>query len=356
MLRTIIGVALISCTCADFLPPIKTAPQESKPALKDVNLLQAQSGGAGELPGVPFPNVKQPSPEGHFLTNSELTPITSVSCLKAKQANPAVICENSTVIIPGGGYQGLIKDINAGNYPYYQDKVCRSNGEYFCDPNGALTSEQALDLGVQLQNLRQSNVVNCGYLVKDPVDPIHYQPFYLGVVIAEKWPTAQSDPESLQQFGQIVAAQWHLDHLYEGANPPYARCPNTAVLVVLPDKNEAFLSSSSCEFICASRGGPEIVTATLVGLSRGGTAEAVREGVETAYKAIANIPGRSSITVGSANAAATVVATNSRKAEPVYNFLLRLLFACAIVLMVISVAIAILVLLISPGVISKRRK
>jgi hypothetical protein len=178
---------------------------------------------------------------------------------------------------------------NAGNYPNWQDPLCNSNGEYFCDPDHLLTTTERNNLTAQLKKLREGAHITCGpQLQHDPIDKWHYEPFHLGVAIAKDWPMHESDSQSLQSFGRILAGRWNMTFPWDGNPSFYARCPNEALLIILPDKNQAHLSSSSCMFICEERGGPEITTATLLGLnSKDGLAGGVSAGMEQVYKAIA---------------------------------------------------------------------
>eukprot|EP00413_Alexandrium_margalefii_P000806 CAMPEP_0204511020 /NCGR_PEP_ID=MMETSP0661-20131031/203_1 /ASSEMBLY_ACC=CAM_ASM_000606 /TAXON_ID=109239 /ORGANISM="Alexandrium margalefi, Strain AMGDE01CS-322" /LENGTH=210 /DNA_ID=CAMNT_0051516077 /DNA_START=79 /DNA_END=708 /DNA_ORIENTATION=- len=177
----------------------------------------------------------QPKAEGHFLTNTELRNITAVSCLEARQRNPGIRCRNETLMtrpMAGTTFSG---QLNAGNYPNYKEPVCNSNGEFFCDPSSIFSMEERKNLTAELKQLRYNNPVTCGYRLNDPVDPRHYQPFYLGVALATKWPSGESDPDSLQQLGQIIDADWNMDRLFVGSPLPYLRCPNTAVIIFLPE-------------------------------------------------------------------------------------------------------------------------
>lgn len=297
----------------------------------------------------------QPNPQGHFLTNSELNNVTTVACLEARQLNPGVKCYNETLIEapPNLGFSGAL---SAGNYPSYQDPVCKSNGEFFCDPPGVLTKDDRRNLTSELSTLRQFNPVACGRLLDDPVDPRHYQPFYLGVALATKWPVGESDPDSLQQFGQIVAAQWNMDRLFVGSPQPYLRCPNTAVLVILPEIPRVFLSSTSCEFICEARGGPEVVAATLEALHGQGLAAALHAGMATAYRAVSH----------SQAARREGGPSSGQREEPreealgasslVSVVVQRLLFGLAAVGLILSLALGLVMLLLAPGWIGGSRR
>ncbi|CAK0870338.1 unnamed protein product [Prorocentrum cordatum] len=188
----------------------------------------------------------QPAAKGHFLTSREPRNITSVvDCLKAKQEDPTVECSESANTSEFTG------KLSAGNFPDYEDAVCKSvNDEFFCDFDGLLSEKERQVLAWELKKMRNDNLVPCGRLLHDKVDPWHLQPFYLGVVVLADWPLKQADPESLQQFGQVVASQWNMDKTYAGNPPGRLTCPNTGVLLVLPSLRQAYLSTASCEFIC----------------------------------------------------------------------------------------------------------
>mmetsp|Transcript_45477 Transcript_45477/g.117626 ORF Transcript_45477/g.117626 Transcript_45477/m.117626 type:complete len:297 (+) Transcript_45477:150-1040(+) len=249
-----------------------------------------------------------------------------------------------------------------GSYPNYRDAACRSHGEFVCDPGPTtvLADEELAGLAAELQKLRRSseNLVTCGSLVNDPVDKRHLQPFYLGVAFATEWPATDSTPESLQQFGQIVAADWNMDELYVGSPQPYLRCPNTAMLIILPDQKQAMLSSASCEFICAARGGSQVVQRTLEALHSAGAYSAALAGIHEAYSFLAQNGASSEVTVIS-QAAADMNRTRDgyRWVQPFYSTLaLRIYFAIALAFLIGSVALGVMVLLLGPGLISRHAK
>jgi len=298
-------------------------------------------------------NAVQPLQPQHFLTNTELTNITTVACLKARQRNPAVRCFNETLVKRplGSSFAG---QPNAGNYPYYNDPQCNSNGEFFCDPSGLLTSEERRKLTDELGRLRNFNPVVCGRLLDDSVDPRHFQPFYLGVALAARWPISESDPDSLQHFGQIVAGHWNMDSLFTGSPQPYLRCPNSAVLVVLPDLRRVFLSSASCEFVCGSKGGPEVVQAATAALSSGGLADAVHAAIVQVYSAVSH--GRPH---SEATATQEPRAKQRELREEVPNastLMQRVVFGFSAVAAVLSILIGVIMLLIVPGWIAAGRR
>lgn len=215
--------------------------------------------------------------------------------------------------------------------------------------------EERKSLTDELARLREEHLVTCGRLLNDPVDPRHLQPFYLGVAMATKWPTGESDPDSLQQFGQVVAAEWNMDRLFVGSPQPYARCPNTAMLVFLPDIRRAFLSSSSCEFLCQARGGPEVVTATLVTYDKEGPVAAVRAGMREVYRVVSR--GKTQAATGSSNQQAAAGAGADEGASGAMAlWLQRILFGVAVAALVVSLVFGLIVLLLAPGWIPKRRK
>lgn len=295
----------------------------------------------------------QPNPQGHFLTNSELNNVTTVACLQARQLNPGVKCYNETLVETPASLS-FSGSLSAGNYPSYQDPMCRSNGEFFCDPSSVLTKDDRQNLTNELSTLRQFNPVTCGRLLDDPVDPRHYQPFYLGVALATNWPVEESDPDSLQQFGQIVAAQWNVDHLFVGSPQPYLRCPNTAVLVILPEIPRVFLSSASCEFICEARGGPEVVAATMEALHRHGLSAAIHAGIAQAYSAISH--GQAARRGGGPSSSQREAQETLVASSLASVLVQRLLFGLAAVGLVLSLALGVVMLLLAPGWISGSRR
>jgi hypothetical protein len=308
----------------------------------------------------------QPKPQGHMLTPTELGNITSIDCLQAKQSNPAIECKEDGNHFLGGVVHAT-ENLNAGNFPKYNDAVCNSGGEFFCDPEGRLTSQERAQIAGNLTTLRQSVGVTCGRLQGDPVDPHHLQTFYLGVVILpSNWPSSESGPEALQTFGQIVAADWNMDNKWVGTPQPYLRCPTSAVLVVQPTKRQAFLSSASCEFICSSRGGPEVVTATLVNLDKKGTAAGLLAGIQEVYNVLgASVPAFESVpTAPSSPASGDGNATASGSASGSSNDVFwafssgfqRFLMVLSVLAFVASLALGVVVMLLAPGLLAPRRK
>jgi len=252
---------------------------------------------------------RQPKDEGHkFLNKEELKPITSIHCLQEKQRHPNVHCVDKEVTFEGA--------IDMGNFPNWQQPVCHANGEFMCDPANLLKPKEQTATQVRLQGFKERNMINCGefsakqdshsadWFQKDM--PHHggrlgledHRPFNLAVVVADQWPSNEMDPKSIEYFGNVIMSQWGLMPIYNGVdtgnrvNQVYSdtiakdNCPNTAVLFILPKYHEAFISSPSCEFLCASKGGPEVIAATLAGLDRGGLQEAVLSGIDQIEKVL----------------------------------------------------------------------
>jgi len=210
-----------------------------------------------------------------------------------------------------------------GHFPHWQQPVCHSNQEFFCDPEMLLKPQEQTDVQKQLQLFKERTLVNCGEFSAsgdphsdhwyDEESKTHvgrlgledFRPFNLAVVVADEWPRNEMDPKSIEYFGRMVMTQWGLSPIYNGVDNEnsvnqYARydagnkqsdlyyrtCPNTAVIFILPRSHEAFLVAPNCDFICQSRGGPEVVAAILAGLDRGGLQEAIRAGVDEVGKAL----------------------------------------------------------------------
>lgn len=302
---------------------------------------------------------KQRSPKAGFLTNSELRGIPSIDCLQAKLSDPSAPCGNGTAT---GEASVLLAPTSPGSYPKYSDAVCRSHGDYVCDPGPeqVLNDEELASLAAELRKFRErsENLVTCGRLLDDPVDRRHLQPFYLGVAFATGWPAKDSNTESLQEFGQIVAADWNMDEPWVGTTQPYLRCPTTAMLVILPDRKQVMLSSGSCEFLCAARGGDQVVQKTLSALRQQGPYEAALAGISEAYSFLASHAAAGEVMAISKVAANdTQVGNGYSWVQPLYSTAaLRIYFVIALCFLVGSLAVGLLVLLLGPGLILRRAK
>mmetsp|Transcript_24609 Transcript_24609/g.68551 ORF Transcript_24609/g.68551 Transcript_24609/m.68551 type:complete len:362 (+) Transcript_24609:152-1237(+) len=302
-----------------------------------------------------------PRPVGHFLTNYELAPISSVACLEAKQRNPGMDCTQEAKDV------GFVGELNAGNFPNYWDPICRSNvsgsGQgpaFLCDPHDVLTETERAILAEQLNRLRESAPVSCGRLLDNKVGSLHYSPFYLGVVVFKDWPLAQSGPDSLQMLGKIVASQWNMERLQVGKPQPYLRCPNTGILFILPSNSQVYLSTESCEFICQAKGGPEVQTAASVALRKKGAAAAAMSGAAKTYSFLGSLTGDiTSLAHKPTNTGPSTSGVADPWVEPtgtISNNLQRILFVISIVVLVFSLGVGLLVMCLAPGLISKAQR
>jgi len=220
-----------------------------------------------------------------MLTDTELDKIDSIAWLEAKQADPTVN-RSEALVAPSAPP----KYLNIGNYPSWEDPRCHSNGEYFCDPDHLLSIQERANLTEAMKKLRAGQQITCGLQMQSKQDAIekwHYEPFYLGVAIAKNWPLHELDHQSLQNFGQILAGRWNMTGKWRGNPSFYARCPNEAVLIILPEKRQVHLSSPSCMFLCEEKGGPEVQMATVLGLDSDGLMAGALAGMSEVYKAIA---------------------------------------------------------------------
>lgn len=297
--------------------------------------------------------ANQPRPAGHFLTGHELGNISSVQCLEARQRDPTVVCEDGD-FSPGSQVFG--GSLSAGNYPAWDDRECNSNAAgYLCDPTQAVTAEERAGLIAELQDLRYDTPVTCGRLgVDQQLASNGYdqrlQPFYLGVALATGWPRNQMDPASLQWLGMSLIARWNMDQLFTGTFRPYALCPNSAMLIVLPDSHQAYLASESSEFISAERGGPEVVTAVLAAMGRSGTANGIRTGIREVYRIL-----QTTVPISETPFHAPPD-RSQRDSFGLWTLAQRLVFAGSILALAVSFVVAFLVLLLAPGMVGRLGK
>mmetsp|Transcript_596 Transcript_596/g.991 ORF Transcript_596/g.991 Transcript_596/m.991 type:complete len:409 (+) Transcript_596:99-1325(+) len=268
------------------------------------NVAHSGRAGAAALAGVhaghPFFNndvfshQKEQTVRHKGLTKKQLANIRSIKCLKEKQQDPTHHCE----------YNGELEEwhknsqytLSIGSFPKnYEDRRCNSHGEFLCDPDDVLEDASAIKVSEKLHNFRDDTAVKCANNV-DPTDPYAAEHstrnFNLAVVIADEWPDQETDASSLQKFGLVVMGQWGLMPMYNGVdtensvdnhytwNEYYKNCPNAAALIFLPRLNKVFLSSPSCEFICSSRGGPEVKAVAEEALQREGLAAAIGAGID----------------------------------------------------------------------------
>jgi len=268
--------------------------------------------------------LNEPHSKGHFLHKHELQPIISIGCLQEKQRNPSRPCSEEQE----PGFSGRI---DMGHFPNFKDGICNSNMEYFCDPANLFGRKERQVAQEHLQVFNQRTQVKCDALESEQADS-HLRSFNLALVVADEWPSTEMDLKSMEYFGNVIMAQWGLVSNYNGVdhqinvneNHKYnSNCPNAAMLVILPRYHQAFLISPSCKFICQSRGGPEVVAATLVGLDRGGLQEAVKMGIDEIQK-ILQVTGENK---ASATGSKTTMLMDD---ERVYAWTIRLLYAVVI--------------------------
>jgi len=281
---------------------------------------------------------------GHLLTQSELDNITSVGCLEAKQQDAAIVCdENGEIRLSTNVFRG---EVSPANYPNYTDPACYASGDFLCDTRPLLTEKEHRDLESLMASLRSQVPVNCGILTRDPTDTIHKQPFYLGVALLDHWPLSALDPGSMDAFGQRVASQWNMAEKWVGETRHRSSCPNEAMLLIAPDHRQAYLSSVSCEFICAQRGGPEVVTATLVNLENVGIASAIEAGIKQVYHILQEVAPQSEVL----NKEPQDASRASREAtDTLFNIAQQALFVLMIAALAGSFVVGFLVLLLAPG-------
>merc|ERR1719265_2561503 len=93
----------------------------------------------------------------HYLDKADLSSIYSIECLRFKQRHPDRPCmpkDKSDNTYPPG-------TLSIGHYPNYQEQICHSNHEYFCDPRRALSTEEVDKVTHRLQEFRERTLVNC---------------------------------------------------------------------------------------------------------------------------------------------------------------------------------------------------
>merc|ERR1719420_840791 len=134
-----------------------------------------------------------------------------------------------------------------GSYPHFKSEQCHGHGEHFCDPDDLLNETERCKVAEELNRFARNHDVLCD--VPGTGNQEKY-PFFLGVALVRKLPDLLLDQNSMNHFGEGVLARWGL---LEDRT-----CPNSAVIVISVETNQATLASSSCEFICEERGGEGI--------------------------------------------------------------------------------------------------
>jgi len=128
-------------------------------------------------------------------------------------------------------------------------RPCKSNGEYFCDPDGVLTHGQREAVQADLRLVREFTLVSCPIVglrarthapnAPRPDDELHY---FLGVAVLRNLPSQDLDNEGLQRFGDSVMESWKL----RGED-----CDNSALLIVVAEAQRVWIYSQTCRFLCA---------------------------------------------------------------------------------------------------------
>jgi len=169
--------------------------------------------------------------------------------------------------------------LSISTYPHFSDDCCHSGGEYFCDPDELLSKEDQKSVQQDLNIFAGIHPVKCPRLTpyryyqhNENYDQRYDRSFWLGIALAKDLSPSESDPESLQTMGLLLLSKW-------GLTQPLEVCSHAAMLIIVPGERVAHIATSSCEFICQERGGPEVVTAVLAALDQGGPVAAVKAGI-----------------------------------------------------------------------------
>mmetsp|Transcript_132999 Transcript_132999/g.384649 ORF Transcript_132999/g.384649 Transcript_132999/m.384649 type:complete len:315 (-) Transcript_132999:74-1018(-) len=239
------------------------------------------------------------------------------------------------------------------NYPSWRSPECHGEGGFICDPGATpyMNSSERVSLMRSVWTLRENNLVQCGRLLDDRVDHRHLQPFYLGIAVLPEWPASASGPDSLEHYGQMVSADWNMNQRYVGTPVPRLTCPTSAMLFLMPETGQAYLSSDSCEFICASRGGEEVVRQARAALRNGGASSskvytAALAGAEQVYAFLSTSQAAGPLSTNRQQVVEQEVAQ-----KPLYlsEALQRSLFALAILALVGSLVLGLAVILVVPS-------
>jgi len=191
-----------------------------------------------------------------LLTDSDLYHLPSIECLKKAQrgeidpkcgppnAAPAAAPVGAPAAKPVPPVYEARHTWWVGHYPHYHSEQCHGHGEHFCDPDDLLNETERCKVAQELNRFARNHDVLCD--VPGTGNQEKY-PFFLGVALVKKLPDLLLDQSSMNHFGEGVLARWGL---LEDRT-----CPNSAIIVISKETNQATLASSSCEFICEERGG-----------------------------------------------------------------------------------------------------
>lgn len=228
------------------------------------------------------------------------------------------------------------------NYPNYQEPSCHSAGEFMCDPYGYLNAAEREKISREMAKLRSQHLVVCEDLVVEPIDQRHLAPFYVGVAIAEAEKTEEMPSSSVKQYGHLIMSEWNLNSFFANNPSSVTRCPNKALLLVLPKNGQAVLVTDGCRYLCedTARTG-HLVETQLRGTS---VAEAVLLGLRDAYS---NLP--LSVVQGEDMPAPGEKAVQVPQSESWVIFVQRAVFAFAVMALGLSLAVGFLVMCFAPG-------
>jgi len=241
------------------------------------------------------------------------------------------------------GQQTSVKDISLYNFPNYQEPVCRNKDAPVCDPYGFLSTSEGQTLSSELEKLRSQYLVVCEDLIQEPIDQRHLQPFYVGVAIAQA-NGAEMSLSTLRQYGHLILSEWNMGN--SAANGQIMRCPNQALLLIVPDRSQAVLVTESCRYVCEEQGAkaPLVVTKSL---HTSNVADAVLAGVRSVYTSLPN-----TVAQGEAMPLPAVEAQaipSESNAETSILFVQRAIFAFAVMALGFSLLVGLLVMCFAPG-------
>lgn len=241
------------------------------------------------------------------------------------------------------------------NYPNYREPACRSDGMIFCDPMFKLTHKERQNISKELVFQAKEHLVVCNDLIREPIDQRHLAPFYLGVALGGL-NGHDAEEATLKQYAQLILTEWNMGV----AKTQVTRCPNEALLLVLPEEKRAVLVSNGCDYLCAEHGGRAVPEEVEKSLRHGGSvAAAVLAGVRKAYSSIENsVPEGSPMPSPRGQASSSGSSTDSKNGDNWDNtssvFLQRVLFAFALGALALSLLVGCAVMTMAPGL-AKRR-
>eukprot|EP00930_Biecheleria_cincta_P061365 TRINITY_DN46935_c0_g1_i1.p1 TRINITY_DN46935_c0_g1~~TRINITY_DN46935_c0_g1_i1.p1 ORF type:complete len:365 (-),score=72.26 TRINITY_DN46935_c0_g1_i1:116-1210(-) len=243
------------------------------------------------------------------------------------------------------------------NYPNYREPACRSGGMIFCDPMFKFTSKERENISKELVLQAKEHLVVCNDLIREPIDQRHLAPFYLGVALGGL-NGHDADEATLKQYAQLILTEWNMGV----AKTQVTRCPNEALLLVLPKEKRAVLVSKGCDYLCAEHSGRVVPEEVERSLRHGeSVATAVLAGVRRAYSSIENtVPEGSPMPSPRGEAASSGSSTegSSKNGDNWENtssvFLQRVLFAFALGALALSLLVGCAVMTMAPGL-AKRR-